>query len=273
LESWDGNRTVIANGRDGEIEIEALQLTIIGGTQPDLVGQLIGKLRDGMASRFLWCAPSAVRVDELAEEDGPIDQFITALRQLVQIRPNGIRGHYPALLPISPEAREILRIANSGWNARFRMAPPVMKSLLARARNQALRLSMTVALCERALAGESLPGAAITQAEAEVGIALVDLYYLPMGERVVVDLAAPITETPSTQLARYLVGIKLPKVNARDDIRKGRGSPLRDIDEIESALEELRLRGAVKKKLRSYKNGGRPTFDWIVSPKLFKLLG
>jgi hypothetical protein len=271
LEAFEGKPHVISNARDGEIEIEALQLTILGGTQPDRVGLLLGNAHDGMAPRFLWCAPDVVRFDDIADSDGPMDDLILALGRLADIVPRGLPGAYPALIEISKEAREIVREANSDWNAQLRIAPRVMKSLLARARTQALRLSMNLALCERALAGEELPGGEITGEDVQRGIALMNRYYLPMGERVITEISKLDPEPPSVQLARHLARMKKPVINVRDDIRRGPGSPLRDPDEIEQNLEELRLRGLVKSQIRARASGGRPTTDWLVNPKLFKL--
>jgi hypothetical protein len=79
LEALDGKPLVIANFRGGEITIEALQLTILGATQPDRVALLLGSAHDGMAPQFLWCAPDVVRVDEMAESDGPMDDGLSDL--------------------------------------------------------------------------------------------------------------------------------------------------------------------------------------------------
>lgn len=272
LEAFDGKRRVIVNARDGEIEIEALQLTILGATQPDRVPLLLGPAHDGLAPRFLWCAPDVLRFDAMADSDGPIDELITALTLLSDIRPNRQPGAFPQLIPVSVDAREALRVANANWNARMPMASALIKSLLARARTQALRLAFNLALCERALAGEALPGGAITAEDVERGVTLMENYFLPMGERVVTELTSRATEPASAQLARYLARLNKPVVNEREDIRRGVGSPVRDTGMIAECLEELRLRDIVKPQNTARSQSGRPAKNWEVNPRLTRLL-
>lgn len=270
LEAFDGKPHVIANARDGEITIEALQLTILGATQPDRVALLLGSAHDGMAPRFLWCAPDVVRADEMAESDGPMGDLIVALKRLADIEPRGLPGAYPQLIAVSPEAREIFRAANAGWNERRAASSTIMKSFLARARTQALRLALNLSLCERALAGDELPGAGISGEDAQRGVELMDQYFLVMGERVVTEFNRREIEPPVVQLARHLARLRKPIINARDDLRRGLGSPVRDAEDVGKCMEELRLRGVVRPQQRATQ-AGRPSKDWEVNPKLWKL--
>ena len=272
LQAWDCKPYTFANARDGEVTIEALLLTILGATQPDRVRHLLGPAHDGMASRFLWCAPDVARTDALADSDGALDQLITALGRLADIEPLAKPGAYPRLVTVSPEARDVLRVANAGWNARMVLAPAVLKSLLARARAQALRLGFNMALGERALAGAELPGGEITGEDAARGVTLMDSYFLPMGERVITEFGRRDIDPPAVQLARYLARLDKPLVNARDDIRRGLGSPVRAAEEIARCLEELRLRGIVRPQARGPAQSGRPSKMWEVNPHLSKLL-
>jgi hypothetical protein len=270
LEAFDGKQHTIANARDGEITIEALQLTILGATQPDRVALLLGSAHDGMAPRFLWCAPDVVRSDEMAESDGPMDELIDALKRLTDIEPRGLPGAYPQLIAVSPEAREIFRVATAGWNERRAVSSTIVKSLLSRARTQALRLALNLALCERALAGDELPGGDISGADAERGVALMNRYFLAMGERVVTEFNRREIEPPVVLLARHLARLRKEAINVRDDLRRGLGSPIRDAEDIGKYMEELRLRGVVRPRERATQSG-RPAKNWSVNPKLWKI--
>jgi hypothetical protein len=271
LKSWDAKPHTFINGRDGEITIPALQLTIVGATQPDRVRYLLGPDHDGMASRFLWCAPDVTRVNALAESDGPLDQLITALGRLADIEPNGKPGAYPRLIPVSREARDVVDAANANWNQRMTLASPIQKSLMGRARAQALRLSLNLALGERALSGAELPGGEITGEDAERGVTLVNDYFLPMGERVVTEFGRRTIDAPAVQLARYLARLGKAVVSERGDIRRGVGSPVRDTEEIAQCMEELRLRGIVLPQAHDPAQSGRPSKSWNVNPNLSKL--
>lgn len=268
LKAWDGKPHTFVNAREGEVTIPALQLTIVGATQPDRVRYLLGPEHDGMASRFLWCAPDVTRINALAESDGPLDELIKALGRLADIEPNGKPGAYPRLIQLSRQARDVVDAANATWNQRLMLASPLQKSLMGRARDQALRLSINMTLGERALSGAELPGSEITGEDAERGVVLVDDYFLPMGERVVTECSRRSIDAPAVQLARYLARLGKSVVNERGDVRRGVGSPVRDVEEIAQSMEELRLRGIVRPLARDPAQSGRPSKAWEVNPHL-----
>jgi hypothetical protein len=268
LKAWDGKPHTFVNAREGEVTIPALQLTIVGATQPDRVRYLLGPEHDGMASRFLWCAPDVTRINALAESDGPLDDLIKALGRLADIEPNGKPGAYPRRIPLSRQGREVVDAANATWNQHMLLASPLQKSLMGRARDQALRLSVNMALGERALSGAELPGGEISGEDAERGVALVDEYFLQMGERVVTEFGRRSIDAPAVLLARYLARLGKAVVNERVDIRRGVGSPVRDVEEIGQSMEELRLRGIVRPLARDPAQSGRPSKAWEINPHL-----
>jgi hypothetical protein len=145
-----------------------------------------------------------------------------------------------------------------------------VKSFLSRARTQALRLALNLALCERALAGDELPGAAISGEDAQRGVDLMNQYFLAMGERVVTEFNRREIEPPVVQLTRHLARLKKQIINVRDDLRRGLGSPVRDAEDIGKCMEELRLRGVVRPQERATQSG-RPSKNWEVNPKLWKI--
>lgn len=271
-------RTIILKGFDGkpyqfesaagDVFVPALQLTILGGIQPDRIPLLLGTALDGMAPRFLWCAPDVVRFNAMPESDGELPQFMAAAGRLAAMEPARLPDRFYATMPISAEARQVMMDANADWDKRGERAPRLTKSLLARSRSQALRLAGVMALTERALAGEETPGGALSGDDAERGVMLMNRYFLPMAERATTELQHQKPETPAAQLARHLVTLGKKEINARADILRGVGSPLHDADVIATALEELRLRGYVRKV--PHIGLGRPASTYQVNPNLLR---
>ena len=96
-------------------------------------------------------------------------------------------------------------------------------------------------------------------------VGLMTDFFLPMAERTL-TVTGNKQETPATQLARHLRRLGKAAINSREDILRGRGSPLRDAGAIQDALRELQLRGLVQPAERS--GLGRPAQNWLVHPAL-----
>ena len=90
-------------------------------------------------------------------------------------------------------------------------------------------------------------------------------FFLPMAERTL-TVTRDKEEAPATQLARHLRRLGKAAINSREDILRGRGSPLRDVGVIQDALRELQLRGLLQPAERA--GLGRPAQNWHVHPAL-----
>ena len=93
-------------------------------------------------------------------------------------------------------------------------------------------------------------------------------FYLPMAERALA-MSPRSQESDASSLARHLRRLGKIEVNIRDDIVRGRGSPLRELGRIGDALKELQLRGIVKPADRQRVGSGRPAQVIKVNTALF----
>ncbi len=210
----------------GLILVPALQVGIIGCTQPDRVPALVGPARDGLAPRFLWAAPEVQPTAAMANGSGPMDAFEAALARLVRIEPVATDEGFARPMPLSPDARAPLEAAAEAWIKDQLRAEPALRDILARARQQAVRLAAVLALLEHALAEREGVVDAITAVDAERGIALVSNYFLPMAERTFAMAGTP-RETDTVRLARFLRRLGRSQISLRDDVYRGAGSPVR----------------------------------------------
>lgn len=270
LEAFDGQPYRKRLATKGLILVPALQVSILGCTQPDRVTVLVGQARDGLVPRFLWCAPEVEPTAALPDGAGPIEAFEAALARLVRIEPAGDEEGYSRAIPLAAKARLPLETAAATWITSQMQAEPTIRDVLARARQQAMRLSVVLALLEHALAGREGVIDVVEAADVARGIALMDRYFLPMSERTFAMAGTP-RETDTVRLARYLRRLGRAQVSLRDDLYRGVGSPVRTPAAVAEAVAELKARGLVREASRDPHARGRPGLLIEVHPGLIPL--
>lgn len=267
LEAYDGQPYRKRLATSGLILVPALQVSILGCTQPDRVPVLVGHARDGLVPRFLWCAPEVEPTAALPQGSGPVEEFEAALARLVRIEPARDERGFARAVPLAAEARAPLEAAAAAWIKSQLQVEPILRDVLARSRQQALRLASVLALAEHALSGQDGTVAAISASDVERGIALMDAYFVPMAERAFALSGTP-RESDTVRLARFLRRLGRSQVSLRDDIYRGAGSPVRTPAAVAEAVAELKARGLVREPSRDPQARGRPGLMIEVHPGL-----
>lgn len=267
LEGFDGQPYRKRLATQGLIEVPALQVGILGSTQPDRVSQLVGRARDGLVPRFLWCMPDVRLSPELADGAGPIDELEAALARLVRIEPSDDERGFARPISLAPQTRGPLEAAGAAWIKGQLQAEPMVRDVLARARQQAIRLSAVLGLLEYALSGQEGVPESIEAADLARGVGLMDGYFVPMAVRTFAVAAAP-RESDAVRLARYLHRLGRSRISLRDDIYRAAGSPIRTSQAVAEAIAELKGRGLVREAARDPQARGRPGLIIEVHPGL-----
>lgn len=263
LNAFDGARYPVKL-KSGFIVVPALLLTVLAAIHPQSIADIAEG--DGLCARFLWTYPDAGLVYELPKEAGPVDLLAKLSVDLVSSGGSGSSGRYYDTIVPSDEAREVLDRARRSFTAGIEDVPECLYDVYKRGAQQAERLSGIFAITEAIGKGEQ--PVAVSGEDAERAVGLMAEFFLPMAER---TLGAPISnreQDPATQLARHLRRIGKAVINSREDILRGRGSPLRDAGVIQEALRELQLRGLVRPAERI--GLGRPAQNWHVHPDFLK---
>jgi hypothetical protein len=170
----------------------------------------------------------------------------------------------PAVLPLHPDAEELLVTFARAMKARARAAVGPMASANAKARGQAVRLANNIEhlwWCGGET-GDAEPEG-ISAPAMRAAIQLMNDYFLPMAERVFGDASIPYNERLAMILARYLRQEKLRFFNARD-LHRRIGGPLRVAADMKVACDLLVEANLIRPVKRA--TGGRPALEFEVNP-------
>lgn len=263
LQSFDGPRYPVKL-KSGYIVVPALLLTVLAAIHPQSIADIVEG--DGLCARFLWTYPDAMLVYELPRESGPMEMLTKLSVDLVASGGTGSSGRFYDTIALSEEAREVLDRARRTFTTGIADVSDRLCEVYTRGDQQARRLSGIFAITEAIGKGE-LP-TVVSGENAERAVGLMAEFFLPMAERVVGVAGDDNEQDPATQLARHLRRLGKSMINSREDILRGRASPLRDNGMIQETLRELQLRGLVRPAERT--GLGRPAQNWHVHPALLK---
>ena len=180
---------------------------------------------------------------------------------------SGASGRYYDTIALSEEARELLDSAHRTFTTGIDDVEERLRDVNTRGAQQARRLSGVFAITEAISKGKQ--PSIVSGEDAERAIGLMANFFLPMAERVVGAAATDNEQDSATQLARHLRRLGKAMINSREDILRGRASPLRDNGVIQETLRELQLRDLVRPAERT--GLGRPAQNWHVNPALLKV--
>ncbi|HLI37921.1 MAG TPA: DUF3987 domain-containing protein [Streptosporangiaceae bacterium] len=174
MDLWSGDpismeRVGPGGGRRNSVQIYVRQprLSVIGGLVTGNL-KLLGSETDGLRARFLPVLPSSViipRLDETGEKiPASWHDAIMRLYTCQQSREWGLGG----------EARAIIRAAASEWATRKREGtdPATVRTMLAKADEQCMRIALVVSELENPGKGGLIPGWAAEYAVARIEYAL-----------------------------------------------------------------------------------------------------
>jgi hypothetical protein len=249
------------------IHVPALQIGILGGTQPDRVAAFVSRARDGFAPRFLWIAPEVEPIAAMATGSGPVAEWQAALTRMARIKPAADEHGYPRLIPLTESARAPLEAAGAAWTEAQKFAEPAQRDFMSRGRQQAMRLSGVIAQLEHSLGGKDGAIAEVAAGDIERTIALMNEYFLPMAERAFALAGAP-RDSDAKRLAHHFRRLGRQRINMRDDVYRCPGSPTKSPAAAAEAIVELIERGFVREAPREPGVKGRPSVILEVHPAL-----
>lgn len=265
LKSFDGDRFDQRLKSSGHISVPALLLTIIAATHPDRIQQIVGRIRNGACARFLWTYPAFELVHDLPRESGPVDEFGKLAVELARSGGSNRSDRFFDTIELPTDAHARLSAASKAFTTGLDDLSGPLRDVHVRARQYALRLAGLFAVVEATAIGKRPD--VVTSEHIERAITLMGDFFLPMAARAL-STGSYEPESPALQLARHLRRLGKATVNARDDIQRGTGSPLRELAAIGDALRELQLRGLIRPVERLRVGAGRPARDWMIHPAL-----
>lgn len=172
MDMWSGEPVSIERvGQGGkkngiQIYVRSPRLSVVGGLVLDNV-RLLGSETDGLRARFLPALPSSQVIPNLDDGEPVPDSWNSAIRKLYECTEE-------RTWTLGPDARQIIRAAVDGWNARRMQGtdPVTVRTALAKADEQCLRIALVVSELESPGKGGEIPAWAATYAVKRVDYAL-----------------------------------------------------------------------------------------------------
>jgi hypothetical protein len=252
------------------IEILHLAVAAYGGTQPDKLAKLLTDADDGLLARFQWGWPDPVPFN-LGEETPNIGWAIERLDRLRELDLAPGNRPSPILMPLTPEARQLLREFGQEMQSRRGDSGGLLRSAYGKARGTALRLSLVLEwLWWCGEDGLVLPPDSITPKAFAAAATLVADYFMPMAERVFGDAGATVVERNMATLARWILRERSIEVHVRILMREVRLPGLRTAEQIRAACDALVEADWLRAPAKTVFGQPRSRVAYTVNPKLYE---
>ncbi len=270
LESYVGGPyTVDRQKNPVPLFIPRLAVATFGTIQPDRLEDALTGVDDGLAGRFLWAWPDPQPFRRPVRSCDALAAASRLQRLAGLAMPPGDDGEpRPAFLSLDPDAADCMERFGQEMQAREGSVTGLLLTSMGKARGQALRLALVLALL-RWCADDDAPepgriGLDTMQAAAD----LMRSYFLPMAARVLGDASVPAEERNARTLAEWIMRERPALVNV-SSIRDGARLPgLRESDPVKQACRFL---ADARWLLPPVDTGqpGRPRGDWTVNTLLW----
>ena len=269
LESYVGGPyTVDRQKNPVPVFIPRLAVATFGTIQPDRLEDCLTGVDDGLAGRFLWTWPDP---HPFRRPSTSCDAPAAALRlqRLANLTmPFGDDGEpHPAYLSLDRDAAVLLEGFGQEMQAGEAGATGLLLTSMGKARGQALRLALVLALLRWCADDDEPEPGFIGMDTMQAAADLMRSYFLPMAARVLGDASVPAEERGARTLAEWVMQTRPAVVNV-SSIRDGARLPgLRESDPVKQACRYLADASWLTQDATP--TGGRPRGDWTVNPRLW----
>ena len=281
LQAYGGRQHTVDRKKLGRpVVIPRLSVSALGGTQPDVLAQLLEGEEDGFASRFVYCFPDPVSGFALSSH--PIDQ-IGARAALQRLRDLAVveEGQADPRAIVCGLAAEAAATFEPWWAERRTEASHhagVFGTWLGKAGGLALRMALVLEHlrwcatppANSANSANSFPEQVSLDA-LQSAIRLIDNWATPMARRAFGTAAISHEEADAAALARWLKRNRCQRFNSRD-LRRSSGGPsgrLSKTGYMATACKRLEEAGLIRfSGTRAGAKPGRAKLDYEVNPVL-----
>jgi hypothetical protein len=275
LETWNGGSYVADRVKycGQPVRIERAALAMLGGLQPDRLGEALAGPDDGLAARFCYAWPQPGPIMPLASEPDAAararrDRLTTAARRLYRLAMDGDPQGEPAprILRLAPDALALFEELRREAMGRARSSRGLAAGWHGKTPGRVLRLALVYELLGWAVDGGPEPRFVAADAVARAG-GYVD-YLVAMLDRVTAGLAISRAEADAATIARHILATRAARLNERELYQRQGWAWLRDRERRAEALRVLDAGGWIRTAART--SNGRPPGDWEVSPRLWE---
>jgi hypothetical protein len=271
IEAYGGRPYLVERVKHPEpIVIPRFAVAVYGTTQPEKLGRLMREADDGLLARMLWAWPDAIPF-KLGKQLPAAQWAIEAVDRLRAMDLQPTDPPAPIVTPMTREARAMIEVFGREMQERQHTAGGLLRSALAKARGQALRLALGLEMlwwCGEA--GMAPPPAQISARAFAAAARLMADYFVPMAERVYGDASATERDRGAATLARWILANRPAEVHVRYLQREVRPPGLKTAEQISSAAEALVEADWLRPPAPGNEFGQRGRVAYPVNPRLWK---
>lgn len=243
--------------------IETFAVSVLTGTQPDLLRALIGPVDDGFMGRFLCLWPDVLPKAGIWRGAVNVDEMTTVIATLR--RAGNVQS--PTSIPLTDEALDHLDASMAAWEDIADRTGGIVAGFYRKADAHAVRMALVIAALRSATdKGAVLPDV-ITLPDIAIGIGLVDEVFAAGIHRVEQHLKRSAGESMAMTLLRHLQLTRTAFFNARQ-LRRANLARFGDQGAYAAAVEELVHAGIIRRAERASGTTGRSRGDYDVHPAL-----
>jgi hypothetical protein len=221
------------------IVIPRLAVAVYGTTPPEKLGLLMKGADDGLLSRILWTWPDIIPF-KLGKQVPAAQWAIRAMDRLRELDLQQGNPPAPIIVPMTDQARDMIGSFGREMQERQHAVGGLLRSAVAKARGQALRLALVLELlwwCGED--GMRAPPNKVSACAFAAAAQLMADYFVPMAERVYGDAAATDHERRAATLARWIIASRAHEVHVRHLQRNVRLTGVRTAEQIRGAADTL----------------------------------
>lgn len=241
--------------------IPQFAVSILTGTQPDVLPRLIGAIDDGFLGRFLTVWPKTLPAPGIWRGEIAVDAMRAALEDLRRA------GEASADIRLSDEAIELLEEKMAIWDVIAEEVGGLAAGFYRKADGHAVRIALVVAVAKHVIDhGAGLPDA-ITLDDMDVAIELVDKVFSAGSRRASERVEKAAGLTMAQELLEHIRRARQSVINTR---RIQRHNPGRfgDTKAFKEAIDELVAAMVIRQVARPVGKLGRSRTDYEVHPDL-----
>jgi hypothetical protein len=252
------------------IIIPRLAVAVCGGAQPEKLARLMRTADDGLLGRMLWVWPEPVRF-RLARQAPGAAWAAGALDRLRELDLQPGNPPAPIMVLLADAARVLMERFGGAMQDRQALAGGLLRSAIAKARGQALRLALVLEMlwwCGDD--GIAAPPSQISVRAFSAAARLIESFFLPMAERVYGDAVATEAERNAATLARWIMGARPVEFDIRHVQTQLRLPGLRTAKQIRAAADLLVEADWLRAPVPETDTGQHRPAPYAVNPRLWE---
>ena len=227
---------------------------------------------DGLLGRILWVWPEPVRF-RLARQAPGASWAVGALDRLRELDLQPGTPLAPIMVPLADAACGLMERFGGAMQDRQALAGGLLRSAIAKARGQALRLALVLEMlwwCGDD--GIAAPPSQISARAFAAAARLIEYFFLPMAERVYGDAVATEAERNAATLARWIVATRPAEFDIRHVQQLLRLPGLRTAKQVRAGIGILVEADWLRPPAPDTDAGRHGSALYSVSPRLWEVV-